>query len=383
MEAELQEVKVKLEKLETFMMELASWTNFPLQQMQHLYLVTYDSHDDCLRQGEEEEEQHADEKRLEETGSRKEGDDNLSRSSTTSSSSSTSSTASEEAVDVDVDDNSGFLINIQDVTVEIPVEQTDAVIGSVFSHEKIPVSSMLECVYEEDADGQKDDTRPSISEVESGTKDADDGMQEDVTNFPTIVLSPDNRIASTSNSLEDVSNCGGPSKKKRQSGKNSGRSIGAALEERKGPKGRKYSNKSKIAQKGYSKQSRKSLKARIQQTLPVANIPGEEPDNPVYEVTIGGEKMYYCSVDGCGKLFSSTKNVKRHLVYHRNDRPFQCGFVGCDKAFKTNDHLTTHQLVHTREAMFSCDQCGDSFTRKFNLERHRNLRHAKNNGKKK
>jgi len=53
-------------------------------------------------------------------------------------------------------------------------------------------------------------------------------------------------------------------------------------------------------------------------------------------------KNFRC--ESCGKHFSRSDHVKRHMQLHTGDRPFACEV--CDKTFGRRDKLTAHQRTH-------------------------------------
>lgn len=43
----------------------------------------------------------------------------------------------------------------------------------------------------------------------------------------------------------------------------------------------------------------------------------------------------------CGKLFKTSKDVKKHLSVHSDERKFKCSV--CSAKFKRKDHCTKHE----------------------------------------
>ncbi|XP_072049354.1 uncharacterized protein [Amphiura filiformis] len=59
----------------------------------------------------------------------------------------------------------------------------------------------------------------------------------------------------------------------------------------------------------------------------------------------------------CSKIFSSSKELKRHQVVHTVERPFKC--EKCDMTFKAKRALTRHfRRVHLNKRQFCCKICG-------------------------
>ena len=80
-----------------------------------------------------------------------------------------------------------------------------------------------------------------------------------------------------------------------------------------------------------------------------------------------------CTV--CGKSFSSTGNLSRHMRTHSDVRPFPCPH--CPKRFRQNAHLKKHVRTHTGEKPFECEYCGRKFTQKVTLIGHVRAKHTK------
>uniref|UniRef100_A0A1X7UJG0 C2H2-type domain-containing protein n=1 Tax=Amphimedon queenslandica TaxID=400682 RepID=A0A1X7UJG0_AMPQE len=59
------------------------------------------------------------------------------------------------------------------------------------------------------------------------------------------------------------------------------------------------------------------------------------------------KKHFTCSVTGCGRVYSSSSNLKRHLKTHLDSCPYKCNQEGCGQEFKKRQRLLTHlSLTH-------------------------------------
>lgn len=64
-------------------------------------------------------------------------------------------------------------------------------------------------------------------------------------------------------------------------------------------------------------------------------------------------------------------NVRVQLCrWHTGERPFVCSWLYCGKRFSRSDELQRHVRSHTGEKRFECSDCGRRFTRSDHLQKH-------------
>lgn len=70
----------------------------------------------------------------------------------------------------------------------------------------------------------------------------------------------------------------------------------------------------------------------------------------------------------CGKNFTKTQHLNRHMFIHTGERPFKCSV--CNMSFSKKDNLTRHNLIHTGEKPHTCFICGKTYARKDKYQEH-------------
>ncbi|XP_064188664.1 myoneurin isoform X1 [Anguilla rostrata] len=102
-----------------------------------------------------------------------------------------------------------------------------------------------------------------------------------------------------------------------------------------------------------------------------SHAPSSDPDEDDEQlVFVEGKPV--CRV--CGRVFSESSSVRRHMRIHRGVKPYQCQL--CNKAFRQGNQLKTHMRTHTGEKPFQCDICDKSFAQKCQVVFHRRMHHG-------
>nr|CDS29390.1 zinc finger protein [Hymenolepis microstoma] len=76
-----------------------------------------------------------------------------------------------------------------------------------------------------------------------------------------------------------------------------------------------------------------------------------------HQLTDIERKQFSCDV--CGNTFSQKFYLQRHKREHTGERPNSC--KECGKGFSQKSHLTRHLLTHSGERPFTCNICGNQF----------------------
>ena len=99
---------------------------------------------------------------------------------------------------------------------------------------------------------------------------------------------------------------------------------------------------------------------------------------------LGRHKILYHSTDEqynckyCGKRFSATSWLKRHIASNHEEPRFQCSF--CDKSFTFKHKLEGHENEHRGVKPYSCDICGLSYHKIGGYRQHMRKKHGHGRG---
>ncbi|XP_046576807.1 zinc finger protein 70-like [Haliotis rubra] len=82
-----------------------------------------------------------------------------------------------------------------------------------------------------------------------------------------------------------------------------------------------------------------------------------------------GTETYKCVE--CGKDFTRSRYLQRHMKIHSGMKPYQC--IVCGKQFSESGNLQRHMRIHSGIQPYQCVECGKGFTESGNLQKHMSI----------
>mmetsp|Transcript_25646 Transcript_25646/g.24947 ORF Transcript_25646/g.24947 Transcript_25646/m.24947 type:complete len:159 (+) Transcript_25646:56-532(+) len=85
------------------------------------------------------------------------------------------------------------------------------------------------------------------------------------------------------------------------------------------------------------------------------------------------EKLHNCQFPNCGKSFTRKTNLNKHIdIVHLKLREYCCTEKDCLKKFSDSQHLKLHMMSHTGEKPVHCRYCDQTFSSHANRKDHEN-----------
>ena len=90
-----------------------------------------------------------------------------------------------------------------------------------------------------------------------------------------------------------------------------------------------------------------------------------------------GKRPHVCAATKCGKSFTSSLDLGRHLLIHSNGKKGHiCPVITCSPRFNSRGDVKQHMIVHTLGKHFRCPTCEEGFRRISDLRKHENRFHG-------
>ena len=111
------------------------------------------------------------------------------------------------------------------------------------------------------------------------------------------------------------------------------------------------------------------------------NLAIQDSDSTDKWIMCSGDKTksFKCGYKGCGRIYTSKQNLRKHLASHIGGSQFRCYSGDCDGTVRYYDSQALARHIHTKhlvERPFECNICNQRFRRRAHLQRHQQQIHS-------
>ncbi|XP_021014881.1 Kruppel-like factor 18 [Mus caroli] len=122
-------------------------------------------------------------------------------------------------------------------------------------------------------------------------------------------------------------------------------------------------------------QENSSASSLVQRQHPEMNL-DFKTQSPVSQKNSSPSKLYFCTYEGCRKVYKRPNHLKEHQRKHTDKRKYTCDEPGCTWSFFRLCDLNRHKEKHSRERPYACPMCSANYSRLDYLTKHLEKKHG-------